>query len=97
MLVHCLSVEYLPRLPLQAQADRALRYITHVDKANESVGQKLNRARKVIGNIITLLDDVQEERKTSKRSVEKGRAMNDGIQATLQSLKKTRGCSCHET
>ena len=68
---------------MQVQADRALRYITHVDNANEFAGQKLNRAKKALSDVIALLDDAQERLDTSKKNVEKGHTMNDSIQASL--------------
>ena len=57
---------------MQVQADRASRYITHVDNANECAGKKLNRAKKTFGDVIALLDDAQERLDTSKKNVEKG-------------------------
>ena len=64
---------------MQDQADRASRYITCADKANEHTRQKLNKAKKALSNIIALLDDTQERLNTSKKYVEKGCTMNDGI------------------
>ena len=55
---------------MQDQADRASRYITCADKANEHTRQKLNKAKKVLGNIIALLDDVQEKLNISQKDVE---------------------------
>ena len=68
---------------MQVQVDRALRYITQVDNANECAGQKLNREKKALNDVIALLDDAQERLNTSKKNVEKGCAINGGIQATL--------------
>ena len=82
---------------MQVQADRALRYITCVDYANGCAGKKkLDRVKKALNDIITLLDDAQERLDTSKKNVEKGCIINDSIQATLWSLRETKGCSSHE-
>ena len=51
----------------------------------------------MICDIIALLDDVQGKLDTSQRDVEKGHDVNNSIQATLGSLKETRGHGHQET
>ena len=68
-----------------------------MDNVNESARQNLDTAKKALSNIITLLDNVQENLNTSQKDVEKGHAVNNSIQATLQLLKEVRGYSHHET
>ena len=50
---------------MQVQTVKAARYIANADNANESVRQKLNRAKKALSEIIALLDDTQETLNTS--------------------------------
>ena len=57
---------------------------------------KLNREKKALNDVIALIDDAQERLNTSKKNVEKGCAINGGIQATLWLLRETKGHSCHE-
>ena len=45
---------------IQAQANQTVRHIAHANSANESTGHKLDRAKKALSEIITLLDDTQE-------------------------------------
>ena len=63
------------------------------------LGENLTWQRRplVICDIIALLDDVQGKLDTSQRDVEKGHDVNNSIQATLGSLKETRGHGHQET
>ena len=82
---------------IQAQADKTVRHIAHANSTNESARCKLDRVRKALSEIITLLEDTQETLNTSWRNVKKSCTENDNIQASLQLLKEKKGCNHCET
>ena len=68
---------------LQIQADKAVRYIAHVDNTNESAREKLNMAKGALSDIIVLLHDMQGKLNTSQKDVEEDCTVNNSIQAIL--------------